>query len=63
MNELLWKPTPSKGETTNLESFFGFLNKKYNLQFNNNYQLLWEWSVNSRQDFWKILLTKSFLKI
>ena len=56
MNELLWKPTPSKGETTNLESFFGFLNKKYNLQFNNNYQLLWEWSVNSRQDFWKILL-------
>ena len=55
MSKLLWKPTTSQVNETNLASFFRFLNKRYSLHFNNDYQLLWEWSVNSRQDFWKIL--------
>jgi acetoacetyl-CoA synthetase len=56
MSKLLWKPTTSQVNEANLASFFRFLNKRYSLHFNNDYQLLWEWSVNSRQDFWKILL-------
>ena len=52
MNELLWSPSKSKIENSNLYKFKNIIEKKYNLSFETNYQDLWKWSVGNNENFW-----------
>ena len=52
MNELLWSPSKSKIENSNLYKFKNVIEKKYNLSFKTNYQDLWKWSVSNNENFW-----------
>ena len=52
MNELLWSPSKSKIENSNLYKFKNIIEKKYNLSFKTNYQDLWKWSVSNNENFW-----------
>ena len=52
MSELLWSPSKSKIENSNLFKFKNLIEKKYNVSFGLDYNLLWEWSVKFDEDFW-----------
>ena len=52
MSEFLWSPSKSKIENSNLFKFKNLIEKKYNILFGLNYNLLWEWSVKFDEDFW-----------
>jgi len=52
VSEFLWSPSKSKIENSNLFKFKNLIEKKYNILFGLNYNLLWEWSVKFDEDFW-----------
>jgi len=52
VSELLWSPSKSKIENSNLFKFKNLIEKKYNVSFGLDYNLLWEWSVKFDEDFW-----------
>lgn len=52
--KVLWTPTTSFSEQSNLTHFQQWLAEKKNLQFT-DYQKLWEWSVTQPSDFWAII--------
>ncbi|TPX55051.1 hypothetical protein PhCBS80983_g05642 [Powellomyces hirtus] len=47
--QLLW--TPKAPEQTHMEKFRAFVNKKHGVKLE-NYHALWQWSVDSYEDFW-----------
>src|SRR5690625_3112818 len=49
---VLWKPSESFKENTNIVAYMTWLQKEKGLEFN-NYNALWEWSVNELEDFWE----------
>ena len=49
---LLWQPTSDFVENTRLSAYMEWLNKKRNLDFE-NYDQLWEWSINDTKVFWE----------
>jgi len=49
---VLWKPSESFKENTNIVAYMTWLQKEKGLEFN-NYNALWEWSVHELEDFWE----------
>ena len=56
MEKPLWKPSKSKLEESNLYNFYNFLVKKEGLDFKNNYEELWNWSIKENSNFWPKLI-------
>ncbi len=52
MSELLWSPSKSKIENSNLFKFKTLIEKKYNTTFGIDYNKLWKWSVSNNEAFW-----------
>ena len=61
MNELLWSPKDERIASSNLFKFYTYIEEKFNTSFNSDYELLWEWSIQHKDDFWPSLI--EFLKI
>lgn len=50
--KLLWQPSISFAEQSNLQKYMDWLEKKGNLKFS-KYSDLWQWSVDNIEDFWE----------
>ena len=50
--KILWEPSHSMAENSNLSAYMQWLKKHEDLKFG-NYQELWSWSVNHIADFWE----------
>ena len=51
MSKMMWTPSASSIESSNMNSFIKFVNKKYMNNFN-DYSDLYNWSINKIPDFW-----------
>jgi len=51
MSKLLWQPSEARIKSTNMYRFMNIVNEKFNKEFK-DYASLWEWSVDSLEDFW-----------
>ena len=49
--ECLWQPESQSRSKTNFSSFYKYL-KNSNLDFNENYEDLWKWSIENKESFW-----------
>ena len=49
--ECLWQPESQSQSKTNFSSFYKYL-KNSNLDFNENYEDLWKWSIENKESFW-----------
>ncbi len=49
---MLWTPSKEFCDQTNLKHFMRWLQEKKGISFN-DYQQLWQWSVDHHNDFWK----------
>ena len=58
--QILWEPTQSSINSSNMMDFMNFINKEKNLSIS-NYKELYNWSVNYIDQFW--LLFSSFSKL
>ena len=56
MEKPLWKPSNRRLEESNLYNFYNFLVNKYDLNFENNYEKLWNWSIREDSSFWSKLI-------
>ncbi len=56
MEKPLWKPSESRLEESNLYNFYNFLVRKDGLDFKNNYEELWNWSIKESSNFWPKLI-------
>lgn len=54
MRKKLWEPPKEYMEKTNMVSFIGYVNRKYNLKID-DYRSLYQWSVDFVPDFWDSL--------
>ena len=59
---MLWKCSDSKLKDSNLFKFESFLNKKYSIDYQNDYEQLWKWSINNIGEFWKSIWEFSNVK-
>ena len=53
MKTYLWKINKEKLNKTNIALYSNFLRENYKLNFNNNFSLLWKWSIDHNEIFWK----------
>jgi acetoacetyl-CoA synthetase len=51
MGKLLWKPSAERIKNANMTRFMEFINKRYNKQFTEYFDL-YDWSVNNITDLW-----------
>jgi acetoacetyl-CoA synthetase len=51
MAKLLWQPSEEQIKNSNTYRFMGIVNQKFNQSFN-EYQSLYEWSIENIADFW-----------
>lgn len=51
MKEPLWKPSEERIRDANMTRFMKFVNRQYGKDFN-SYSELYQWSINSIEDFW-----------
>ncbi len=56
MEKPLWKPSNRRLEESNFYNFYNFLVNKYDLNFENNYEKLWNWSIREDSSFWSKLI-------
>ena len=49
--EYLWQPESQIKSKTNFSKFYEYL-KNLNLDFNENYEDLWKWSIEKKESFW-----------
>ena len=49
--ECLWQPESQIKSKTNFSRFYEYL-KNLNLDFNENYEDLWKWSIEKKESFW-----------
>ena len=49
--ECLWQPKSQSQSKTNFSSFYKYL-KNSNLDFDENYEDLWKWSIENKESFW-----------
>ena len=52
MNMRLWKPSCKTKKNSNLFKFEKFISKRFNINFNENYKKIHDWSVKNQGDFW-----------
>ena len=50
-NELLWKPTLGRIESTSISQFIDYVNYRKSIKIN-NFETLHKWSVENRNCFW-----------
>ena len=53
MKTYLWKINKEKLNKTNIVLYSNFLKKKYKVNFDNDFNLLWKWSIENKEIFWK----------
>ena len=53
MKTYLWKIKKDNIVKTNLALYSNFIEKKYKIKIENNFNKLWEWSIKNSEDFWK----------
>ncbi len=53
MDTCLWKLKKEKLNKTNLFLYSNFISKKFKINFDNDYNKIWKWSVQNPQYFWK----------
>ena len=53
MESYLWKIGGAELNKTNLVLYSNFLAQNYKVNFNKDYNQLWEWTVNNSKIFWK----------
>jgi acetoacetyl-CoA synthetase len=61
MNQFLWEPSKEKCSSSRLAKFFSFIEQKYDITLQTNYELLWDWSIKQNKEFWPSLI--DFLNI
>ena len=54
INNELWKPSEEQIRNANLTKFMNYINKNLKLNIN-TYDLLYNWSIENRADFWLAL--------
>ena len=54
MAKLLWQPSEERIKGTNMYRFMGFINEKYNKNFD-EYESLYQWSIQNIPDFWSAM--------
>ena len=54
MPEPLWKPAPERIERANMTRFIHFVNDRQGTDFQ-DYAALYQWSINSRAEFWSAM--------
>ncbi len=52
MNIRLWKPSNKTKKKSNLFKFEKFISKRFNINFNENFKKIHDWSVKNQSDFW-----------
>ena len=53
MKTSLWKIDDTKLDQTNLALYTNFIEQKHNVNFKNDFNKIWQWSVNNPRFFWK----------
>jgi acetoacetyl-CoA synthetase len=53
MKKHLWKISKKNLEKTNIILYSKFVEKNYKINFSNDFNKLWQWSINNPKDFWK----------
>ena len=53
MKTYLWKINEEKLNKTNLALYSNFINKKYKIEHDNDFNKIWKWSVDNPKIFWK----------
>lgn len=53
--KILWQPTSSFINNSNLKAFEGWLSKEKGLTFS-DYDALWQWSIEELEDFWECIV-------
>ena len=53
MSDLLWEPSPEAVRRSNLTAYMRWLAAERDLSFDGDYHRLWQWSVDSLDDFWR----------
>ena len=54
MNRILWKPSKDQIENSQMDAFRLQVNSRFNINLN-NYNELYDWSINNISDFWKAI--------
>tara|TARA_B100000686_G_scaffold352702_1_gene455662 strand:- start:695 stop:2656 length:1962 start_codon:yes stop_codon:yes gene_type:complete len=62
MTEFFWKCSDEELKKSNLYKFEVFLKKKYGLNYNNNYDKIWKWTIDNPGEFWKSVWEFSKIK-
>ena len=55
MKTYLWKINKEKLNRSNLASYSNFVEKNYKVDFGNNFNAIWRWSIANTQFFWKTI--------
>ncbi len=58
----LWQPNKDRITNSAMYKFQNYISQKYDLEFS-NYEDLWKWSVEKKEDFWSDLLSFTQLKV
>ena len=53
MKTHLWKINKEKLNRTNLAKYSDFIKKNHNVNFSNDFDKIWKWSVDNQEIFWK----------
>ena len=53
MKSYLWKIKKDKLVKTNLALYSNFIKKNFNINVENDFSKLWEWSIKHPENFWK----------
>ena len=60
-NKLLWSPSKSTKDASNINAFIKYIEEKYNLDFNSNFTSFYNWTIKESEIFWNE--TWNFLNI
>ena len=53
MNRHLWKIEKGRLKETNLAKYSNFIKKNCNVNLANNFDKIWQWSIDNPKIFWK----------
>ena len=53
MKTYLWKISEEELNKTNLTLYSNFIKQNYKINFGNDFNKIWEWSINNPKTFWK----------
>ena len=53
MKTYLWKINKEKLNKTNIALYSDFIEQNYKINFGNNFNKIWKWSVDNPKIFWK----------